>query len=149
MTILPYIVVGGIVFYYLYENHHPDKTTVPDIDIKQEVKKEKENIPVISDESKWSKQKLPQPIPLPPNVRVKNTYDTKEGIPPIIRNPLLGSTIIDPGNQLNNYNNPLKRNGPVFFSMSNNTLHSKFKSNPNMHSPLTRAIHKNYIVAKF
>ena len=63
MTVLPYIVVGGIAFYYLYEQYHPDKTTVPDIDIKQEIKKQQENIPIVADETQMVRPKL-LPIPV-------------------------------------------------------------------------------------
>ena len=143
MTVLPYIVIGGIAFYYLYENHHPDKTTVPDIDIKQEIKKQQENIPIVDDETQMIRPKLvpiPQPIPQPniqtnPNIRIKKTYEGTS----IVRNPLLNDNILSNQSMSNSWN----KGGPVFSRMPN------MRSNPNMHSPFTRAIHKNYIVAKF
>ena len=152
MTVLPYIVIGGIAFYYLYENHHPDKTTVPDIDIKQEIKKQQENIPIVADENGMMKPKL-LPIPVPniqtnPNIKisrlrfdeVKKTYEGTS----IVTNPLLTSSIINPNmNNMNDVSNSWNKGGPVFARMPN------MRSNPNMHSPFTRAINKNFIVAKF
>ena len=147
MTVLPYIVIGGIAFYYLYENHHPDKTTVPDIDLKQEIEKHRENVPMIADETTMTKPKLlPIPVsvgrslrpaepPLNPNIRIKNTYEGTD----IVRNPLLNDNI--PSNQ--SMSNSWNKGGPVFARMPN------MRANPNMHSPFTRAIHQNYIVAKF
>ena len=154
MTVLPYIVIGGIAFYYLYENYHPDKiTTVPDIDIKQEIKKQQENIPIVADETKMVRPKL-LPIPvfsktgvpniqtnpnitMSPHRKIQKTYEGTS----IVRNPLLTSSIINPN--MNNMNNSWNKGGPVFARMPN------MRTNPNMHSPFTRAIHKNYIVAKF
>ena len=80
---------------------------------------------------------IPQPNP---NITIQKTYEGTS----IVRNPLLTSSIISPNmNNMNNVSNSWNKGGPVFARMPN------MRSNPNMHSHFTRAIHKNYIVAKF
>ena len=108
------------------------------------IKKQQENIPIVADETKMVRPKLlpiPQPIPQPnPNIKIQKTYEGTS----IVRNPLLTSSIISPNmNNMNNVSNSWKKGGPVFARMPN------MRSNPNMYSHFTRAIHKNYIVAKF
>lgn len=137
MSVLPYIVVGGIVFYYLYDNYHPDKTTVPDIDLKQDIKKQQENIPLISEETNFGQKQVPIP-----NVAYKNVYDNNRDD---VTNPLL--------NQIKKNTNVYPLQTPPIFSnvSSRNMMSSRFKS-IDRSSVFNRShlpFKTNYIVAKF